>query len=62
MFKKSVKLTMSVVPTQTNQTLPQATTPSDSDGGSNVGESITFDGKTFTVTFSQISGIMLESV
>ena len=52
-FKKSVKLTVSVVPTQTAQHLH--TTPADS-GGNDVGESIIFDGKTFTVTFSQISG------
>ena len=77
-FKKPVKLTMSVVPTQT----PSLPTPSalitptthDSTGasctvqpGSPVtSESIVFDGKTFTVTFSQISGIVkchaLESV
>lgn len=61
-FKKSVKLTISVVPTQTNQNSLNQATPTGlaSDtvggGGSDIGEVITFDGKTFTVTFSQISG------
>lgn len=50
-FKKSVKLTISVVPTQTTQHPP-------ADASVNYGESIIFDGKTFTVTFSQISGEM----
>ena len=62
-FKKSIKLTISVVPTQTNQnSLHQATLGSESDtvggGASDTGEAITFDGKTFTVTFSQNSGTL----
>lgn len=50
-FKKAVKLTITVVPTQTsNQATPELT---ENLGG---GEAIVFDGKTFTVTFSQNSG------
>lgn len=58
-FKKPVKLTIAVVPTQTNQaTLSQATPTVAPDivGG----DVIVFDGKTFTVTFSQISGIIIS--
>lgn len=47
MFKKPVKLSVSVVPTQTTSS---ATADSQ-------GEAIVFDGKTFTVTFSHVSGI-----
>lgn len=49
-FKKAVKLTVSVVPTQacSNQAAPTDTAES--------GETIVFDGRTFTVTFSQNSG------
>lgn len=58
-FKKSVKLTISVVPTQTNQNsaTPMGSASDTVGGGANdTGEVITFDGKTFTVTFSQNSG------
>lgn len=45
MFKKPVKLTLTVIPTQT--------TPS---SGEISDTSIVFDGKTFTVTFTQTAG------
>ena len=45
MFKKPVKLTLTVMPTQT--------TPS---SGEISDTSIVFDGKTFTVTFTQTAG------
>lgn len=46
MFKKPVKLTLTVMPTQT---APSAGELSDAD--------IVFDGKTFTVTFMQTAGM-----
>lgn len=52
-FKKSVKLMVSVVPTQHAHTV--AVDPSHH-GSDDAGETIVFDGKTFTVTFTQISG------
>lgn len=59
-FKKPVKLLVSVVPTQTTAQ-PMAADAGggrgDPGGGSgDAGEAIVFDGKTFTVTFTQISG------
>lgn len=60
-----MKLILSVVPTQTNQNtvLPAASIlPAEGASGSDAGESIAFDGKTFTVTFSQISGEKQSSV
>ena len=55
-FKKPVKLTLSVVPTQTlHQTTPTSTSPP-ADMASSSDHAIVFDGKTFTVTFTQTSG------
>ena len=56
-FKKAVKLTKSVVPTQTNQNAPTMQRTSSAESGPEAGEAIVFDGKTFTVAFSQISGV-----
>ena len=61
-FKKSVKLMISVVPTQTNNSsqatpsLPLASTTTTTPATTDVGDAIIFDGKTFTVSFTQISG------
>ncbi len=49
MFKKPVKLTVSLTPTQA--------TSEGGGGGGDTQDSIVFDGKTFTLTFTQISGI-----